>query len=148
MEYYGGEYERLMALYENEKEASFKEPLGMAFVTFSSYNMSKEVHDAFKKSWYSCCNGAPDACLSTILQTSKWTVSYAPEPEDIYWENLGSSSFFLLKLILVNVALFIFTLFLTTPGKTAAMVRLCLGSNIHSPNSHALFYLGSRCQGS
>ena len=58
----------------------------------------------------------PESSLSSILKPERWRVQFAAEPTDIYWENLSVSGFTLkIKYILVNIAVFIVALFLTTP---------------------------------
>ena len=117
MAFYGQEKQKLLEEFETEKEAALKNPLGIAFVTFKSYQMAKDVHDAFKTSLFTCWKARPPkSSLSSILKPQNWNVSYAPVSEDIYWENLGSRRFLLIKSIAINTVLFIFLLFLSTPG--------------------------------
>ena len=116
IEFYGEQKQALLEEFENQKKASFKDPLGIAFITFKSYQMSKDVHDSFKTSIFTCWRAHPPrSSLSSILKPEQWNVSYAPVPEDIYWENLGSSRFWWLKYIAANTAVFIFLLVLSTP---------------------------------
>ena len=117
MDFYGEEKQKLLEEFETEKCGALKEPLGIAFITFKSYQMSKDVHDAFKTSIFTCWNARPPkSSLTSMMRPYQWSVSYAPVPEDIYWENLGSSRFWWLKTIAANTAVFIFLLILSTPG--------------------------------
>ena len=117
MDFYGEEKQKLLEEFETEKSGALKEPLGIAFITFKSYQMSKDVHDAFKTSVFTCWNARPPkSSLTSMMRPYQWNVSYAPVPEDIYWENLGSSRFWWLKYIAANTAVFIFLLILSTPG--------------------------------
>ena len=132
MEFYGEEKQKLLEEFETEKSGALKEPLGIAFITFKSYQMSKDVHDAFKTSIFTCWNARPPkTSLTSMMRPYQWNVSYAPVPEDIYWENLGSSRFWWLKYIAANTAVFIFLLILSTPGnydmlKNAVLVEIFL----------------------
>ena len=117
MEFYGEEKQKLLEKYEEEKNEALTTPLGIAFVTFKSYQMAKDVHDSFRTSMFTCWKARPPkSSLSSILKPQNWNVSYAPVPDDIYWENLGSSRFWWIKYLAANTVLFIFLLFLSTPG--------------------------------
>ena len=123
MEYYGDEKQRLLDEFEKEKTEALKNPLGIAFVTLKTYQMSKDIHDEFKKTIFTCWKArVPPSSLSSILKPENWNVSYAPVPEDIYWENLGSSRFWWIKYMAANTALFIFLLFLSTPSNNFTLV--------------------------
>ena len=118
IEYYGEEKQKLLDEFETEKNEALKNPLGIAFVTLKTYQMSKDVHDDFKKTIFTCWKARlPQTSLSGILKPENWNVSYAPVPEDIYWENLGSSRFWWIKYLAANTALFIFLLIISTPSK-------------------------------
>jgi hypothetical protein len=87
------------------------------FVTFRTMGMAEEVHDGFKHSVFQCGYLPPEPSVSTQeLHPEKWNVSYAAPPEDIYFENLSSGKRYLtLKMIIINIALFIFAIFFSTP---------------------------------
>ena len=119
MEFYGEEKQKLIEELEKEKKEALKNPLGIAFVTLKSYQMAKDVHDSFKNTMFTCWKArAPKSSLSSILKPQNWNVSYAPVPDDIYWENLGSSRFWWIKYLAANTALLVFLLFLSTPSNT------------------------------
>jgi len=116
LEYYSEEEARLEAEFLEERRRSLGQPLGLAFVTFKSVNMAKKVYDSFQRSFWEFNFTPPSSSISAEIKVSKWKVSFASTPEDIYWENLSNESrFLLLKKIVVNVALFVFCFFLTTP---------------------------------
>ena len=95
MEFYNEEVDSYVQEFATEKEMALKSPLGIAFVTLKTYTMSKEVYDSFKKSFFDFGHQVPESSLSPILKPNKWKVKFAPEPEDIYWENLSISGNFL-----------------------------------------------------
>ena len=121
---------------EEEKERALEDPLGIAFVTFESEKMAKDVFDAFSKSIFTCWEAQPWKALEGVegkssktsknlgqkLNAGNWDVSYAPMPDDIYWQNLGSkrSWLFLIKYIFSRVLLFLIIFFLSTPGMHSA----------------------------
>jgi hypothetical protein len=46
--------------------------------------------------------------LSGLIEPEKWSVRYAPPPEDIYWENINNShTAYMMKASIVNVIVFI-----------------------------------------
>jgi hypothetical protein len=43
-----------------------------------------------------------------LIEPEKWSVRYAPPPEDIYWENITDShTAYVMKAIAINVFVFI-----------------------------------------
>ena len=124
LEFYGEEKQKLLQDFETEKAVALKDPHGIAFVTFKSYQMARDIHDAFRTSIFTCWKARPPKSgLASLLKPENWYVSYAPVPEDIYWENLGSSRFFWIKYIAVNVMLFFFLLFLSTPAELVTQLN-------------------------
>ena len=99
-----------------ERDKSMKHPVGIVFITFKSLNGAKEVYDSFKRSVLQCNFQPPASTLSSVLRPQNWIVSFAPMPEDIYWENLNVARKFLkLKYVAINILLFFVAFFLTTP---------------------------------
>ena len=49
------------------------------------------------------------------MNSHKWSVWYAPPPNDIIWENLSNRNWTLTKTIIANIFIFIVAFFLTTP---------------------------------
>lgn len=75
------------------------EPLGIAFVTLNSAQEAQHVILHFKPGTY-----------------RNWDLAYAPAPSDIFWENLNiDTAQWYFKWIAVNLVLFLFLFFLTTP---------------------------------
>ena len=101
------------------------DPLKFMFVTFASLNMAREVHDNFQRSFFNCVqknNGvvppvSSEAAAAVVkLQPENWYVTFASPPDDIYFANLAKGRrYYLFKLLVVNIGLFLFTFFLTTP---------------------------------
>lgn len=139
LEHYTSEETRLITAFDKEKESSLRTPLGIVFVTFESVNMSKQVFDAHRQGFFSWNWEPPHSSLSSILKPKQWKVTYAPTPDDIYWENLSvERRYLLLKKIIINIGLFIITFFLTTPeylvSQTDYIVKL-FGESLALPSS-------------
>uniref|UniRef100_A0A8B9ULP9 Transmembrane protein 63B n=1 Tax=Anas zonorhyncha TaxID=75864 RepID=A0A8B9ULP9_9AVES len=110
---------RLMFL-DREKEKVNEKPLGMAFVTFHNETITAIILKDFNacKCQGCACRGEPKASsCSESLHVSNWTVSYAPDPQNIYWEHLSIRGFiWWIRCLVINVVLFILLFFLTTPA--------------------------------
>ena len=128
LSFYEKEMEKLKEQFDKEKEKALASPIGKAFVTFETHQMAKTVYDVF--------NGSSIFCLGPQLPKStfpaemdnpgNWNIRYAPPPDDMYWTALGGSrKYLLIKYILINTALLLIVLFLSTPGK-----HKLLGSSI------------------
>lgn len=74
------------------------------------------------------CFSSPSASsLSNLLAPEDWSVRVAPPPEDIYWENLNESHrFFFLKTFFINLIVFIFLFFFTSPAYIISELELIL----------------------
>ena len=137
--YYNDKIKCLEKEYSEEMERVMSKPLNMMFVTFKNINRAKSVHDAFKHtSLLGCKFHPPSTTVTEQIGAAKWHVSYAAPPEDIYWENLSTGRrLYLIKLVLVNVALFLVLFFLTTPeylvSQTEYIVAL-FGAELHLPS--------------
>uniref|UniRef100_A0A669BQU8 Transmembrane protein 63B n=1 Tax=Oreochromis niloticus TaxID=8128 RepID=A0A669BQU8_ORENI len=64
------------------------------------------------------CRREPKSSIfSGKLHTQKWTVAYAPDPQNVYWDHLSLGGFkWWLRCLLINCILFILLFFLTTPA--------------------------------
>ncbi|KAG7262115.1 hypothetical protein CRUP_019503 [Coryphaenoides rupestris] len=93
--YYTTREAKLKEEYSKEKEKVNTKPLGMAFVTFQ--------------------NEAMTAIES--LHVYNWSVSYAPDPQNVRWEHLslGGISWWI-RCFIINCILFLLLFFLTTPA--------------------------------
>uniref|UniRef100_A0A5F9CG28 Transmembrane protein 63B n=1 Tax=Oryctolagus cuniculus TaxID=9986 RepID=A0A5F9CG28_RABIT len=120
IEYYTKLEQRLKEDYKREKEKVNEKPLGMAFVTFHNETITAIILKDFNvcKCQGCACRGEPRASsCSESLHISNWTVSYAPDPQNIYWEHLSIRGFiWWLRCLVINVVLFILLFFLTTPA--------------------------------
>ncbi|XP_068795596.1 CSC1-like protein 2 isoform X1 [Struthio camelus] len=120
IEYYTKLEEKLKEDYKREKEKVNEKPLGMAFVTFHNETITAIILKDFNacKCQGCACRGEPRASsCSESLHVSNWTVSYAPDPQNIYWEHLSIRGFiWWIRCLVINVVLFILLFFLTTPA--------------------------------
>lgn len=120
IEYYTKLEQRLKEDYRREKEKVNEKPLGMAFVTFHNETITAIILKDFNvcKCQGCACRGEPRASsCSEALHISNWTVTYAPDPQNIYWEHLSIRGFiWWLRCLVINVVLFILLFFLTTPA--------------------------------
>lgn len=100
LEFYKQEEQRLCGEVARLRSAALNDPLGIAFVTVSSTSVAKQMIAHFKPS-----------------SIKDWTLSYAPAPSDICWENLSmDTARWYCRWITVNSILFLFLFFLTTPA--------------------------------
>lgn len=100
LEYYTTKEEGLRCSLLEKRMEAMNQPLGIAFITFSTEEAAQYVVHSF----------VPGTRFH-------WTVAKAPEPPDILWENLEiSSRNWYSKAILINCVLFIVLFFLTTPA--------------------------------
>ncbi|XP_025781805.1 CSC1-like protein 2 [Puma concolor] len=120
IEYYTKLEQKLKEDYKREKEKVNEKPLGMAFVTFHNETITAIILKDFNvcKCQGCTCRGEPrSSSCSESLHISNWTVSYAPDPQNIYWEHLSIRGFiWWLRCLVINVVLFILLFFLTTPA--------------------------------
>uniref|UniRef100_A0A8D0GKU9 Transmembrane protein 63A n=1 Tax=Sphenodon punctatus TaxID=8508 RepID=A0A8D0GKU9_SPHPU len=106
--------------YLEEEHKVHDKPLGMAFVTFQEKPMATYVlkdFNACKCQGFRCKGEPQPSSYSKELGISKWNVTYATYPENIYWWNLsvqGVSWWF--RWLCINLLLFIVLFFLTTPS--------------------------------
>ncbi|XP_027021655.2 CSC1-like protein 2 isoform X1 [Tachysurus fulvidraco] len=120
MNYYTELEAKLREDYKKEKEKVSTKPLDMAFVTFQNEAMTAVILKDFNAcKFHGChCRREPKSSpFSSILHTHNWSVSYAPDPQNVYWEHLsiGGSSWWL-RCFIINCFLFLLLFFLTTPA--------------------------------
>uniref|UniRef100_A0AAY4AFK3 Transmembrane protein 63C n=1 Tax=Denticeps clupeoides TaxID=299321 RepID=A0AAY4AFK3_9TELE len=103
--------EKLTDEFNAEKNRISMKRLGTAFVTFRDDRMTADYRRAH-------CNRRPQqSSITTVVQSHRWGVSYAPAPSDIIWENLSvCGSRWWLRCVLLNILLFLLLFFLTTPA--------------------------------
>ncbi|XP_020849519.1 LOW QUALITY PROTEIN: mechanosensitive cation channel TMEM63B [Phascolarctos cinereus] len=120
IQYYTQLEQKLKEEYKQEQEKVNQKPLGMAFVTFHNESIAALILKDFNAcNWQGCtCQGEPrSSSCSDSLNISNWTVSFAPDPQNIYWENLSIRGFtWWFRCLIINVVLFILLFFLTTPA--------------------------------
>lgn len=99
LEYYTERESQLSGEVARLRASALNDPLGIAFITVSTPVEARNVIQHFKPVMY-----------------RDWKLSYAPAPSDIFWEhlNIGASHWYL-KWACVNLVLFLFLFFLTTP---------------------------------
>uniref|UniRef100_H3DGT7 Transmembrane protein 63B n=1 Tax=Tetraodon nigroviridis TaxID=99883 RepID=H3DGT7_TETNG len=106
--------------YRKEKEKVNKKPLGMAFVTFQNEAMTAMIlkdFNACKCQGFHCRREPKSSQFSSKLQTHNWSVSYAPDPQNVYWEHLSVGGFsWWVRCLIINIILFLLLFFLTTPA--------------------------------
>ncbi|XP_017268485.1 CSC1-like protein 2 isoform X1 [Kryptolebias marmoratus] len=105
--------------YRKEREKVNKKPLGMAFVTFQNETITAIILKDFNacKCQGCLCRREPKSSqFSSRLNVHNWTVSYAPHPQNVYWEHLsvGGASWWA-RCFIINSVLFLLLFFLTTP---------------------------------
>lgn len=99
LEYYKNIETQLQGDVARLRASALNDPVGIAFVTVPSTDKAKSIITRFKPSTY-----------------RNWCLSYAPAPSDIFWENLNmSAGHWYVKWAIVNIILFLFLFFLTTP---------------------------------
>lgn len=99
LEYYRDREFQLCGEVARLKAAALNDPLGISFVTFTTTEAAQQVVHHFRPG-----------------TSQEWDISFAPSADDIFWENLseGNSQWYL-KWAVVNVGLFMFLFFMTTP---------------------------------
>uniref|UniRef100_G1RTW2 Transmembrane protein 63A n=1 Tax=Nomascus leucogenys TaxID=61853 RepID=G1RTW2_NOMLE len=118
--YYTRMKDRLLERITEEERHVQDQPLGMAFVTFQEKSMATYILKDFNacKCQSLQCKGEPQpSSHSRELYTSKWTVTFAADPEDICWKNLSIQGLrWWLQWLGINFTLFLGLFFLTTPS--------------------------------
>ncbi|XP_045566138.1 CSC1-like protein 2 isoform X4 [Salmo salar] len=92
----------------------------MAFVTFQNEAMTAIIlkdYNACKCQGCHCRREPRSSTFSQHLHTYSWTVGYAPDPQNVYWEHLSVGGFpWWLRCFIINCILFLLLFFLTTPA--------------------------------
>uniref|UniRef100_A0A8C5HZS5 CSC1-like protein 2 n=1 Tax=Gouania willdenowi TaxID=441366 RepID=A0A8C5HZS5_GOUWI len=120
VKYYTELETRLKDDYRKEREKINRKPLGMAFVTFQNEAMTAIILKDFNacKCQGCYCRREPKISLfSSKLRTHNWSVGYAPDPQNVYWEHLSVGGMtWWLRCFIINSILFLLLFFLTTPA--------------------------------
>lgn len=129
IDYYTEEENRLQALVDLERATALKRPLGIVFVTLVSGAAAKRIYADHQPSC-KCSSNPPTSSVSRRLEPHSWHVRFAPSPRDICWENLSVPSHnFYWKAVALNVFLFLFLFFLTTPAIFVNLIDILKLSN-------------------
>uniref|UniRef100_A0A8D0D690 Transmembrane protein 63B n=1 Tax=Sander lucioperca TaxID=283035 RepID=A0A8D0D690_SANLU len=106
--------------YRKEREKVNGKPLGMAFVTFQNESMTAIIlkdFNACKCQGCQCRQEPKSSQFSAKLHTQNWSVNYAPDPQNVYWEHLSVGGFsWWIRCLIINLVLFLLLFFLTTPA--------------------------------
>uniref|UniRef100_A0A4W6E1B6 Transmembrane protein 63B n=1 Tax=Lates calcarifer TaxID=8187 RepID=A0A4W6E1B6_LATCA len=118
--YYTKREAKLKEEYRKEKEKVHTKPLGMAFVTFQNEAMTAIILKDFNACQVQGCRCRQEprsSQFSDVLHVHNWSVSYAPDPQNVRWEHLsvGGISWWI-RCFIINCILFILLFFLTTPA--------------------------------
>ncbi|XP_019940803.1 calcium permeable stress-gated cation channel 1 isoform X2 [Paralichthys olivaceus] len=114
-QYYSELEEKRTDEFNAEKNRISLKRLGIAFVTFRDERMTAVIVKDYSR--VHCRRRPQQSSITTVVQSHKWGVSYAPAPSDIIWENLSvCGSRWWLRCVLLNILLFLLLFFLTTPA--------------------------------
>ncbi|XP_068432909.1 CSC1-like protein 1 isoform X2 [Clinocottus analis] len=123
IEYYSTKEKDLLEEVRKQTEVVPQRPLGMAFVTLQTEAMAKYIlkdFNALKCGGTSCCccgRERQPSSESSTLKVNKWSVSFAPHPKNVYWDNLSVKGFrWFMRYLMLNFFLFFLLTFLTTPS--------------------------------
>uniref|UniRef100_A0A1A8RPM5 Transmembrane protein 63C n=2 Tax=Nothobranchius rachovii TaxID=451742 RepID=A0A1A8RPM5_9TELE len=114
-QYYSELEEKRTDEFNAEKNRITMKRLGIAFVTFRDERMTAVIVKDYSR--VHCRRRPQQSSVTTVVQSHKWGVSYAPAPSDIIWENLSvCGSRWWLRCVLLNILLFLLLFFFTTPA--------------------------------
>ncbi|XP_043840226.1 calcium permeable stress-gated cation channel 1 isoform X2 [Dromiciops gliroides] len=114
-QYYSELEERLTDEFNAERSRIHQKRLDAAFVTFQDENMTAVILKDFQ--WVHCGKTPQQSSVTSVVQSHKWRIFYAPHPKDILWEHLSIRGFYWwVRFLLLNTFLFILIFFLTTPS--------------------------------
>ena len=123
-------YREQEAQIERSLEKHFREtisnPIGSVFITFKTEKMAQSVYKYLKQQQEEPCSCLPCTrvwhCIRNMcaardeMKLRRWQVSYAPNPEDVNWDDISDDTWKVwVRRIVVNFFLFIIFFFLTTP---------------------------------
>ncbi|CAF2908321.1 unnamed protein product [Rotaria sp. Silwood2] len=113
-------YEKLYNAYKQRVEDEYlhvrKKKCGLAFITFSTSEETYQVRSNFQVTCFTP-DRRPKTSTSKSLDIHEWTVTFAPSPKNIIWKNIPMSEVsHWFRIIVVNIILVFFMIFLTTPS--------------------------------
>ncbi|XP_037551093.1 calcium permeable stress-gated cation channel 1 [Nematolebias whitei] len=114
-QYYSELEEKRTDEFNAEKNRISMKRLGIAFVTFRDERMTAVIVKDYGR--VRCRRRPQQSSVTTVVQSHRWGISYAPAPSDIIWENLSvCGSRWWLRCVLLNILLFLLLFFFTTPA--------------------------------
>ncbi|XP_074092375.1 calcium permeable stress-gated cation channel 1 [Macrotis lagotis] len=114
-QYYSELEEKLTDEFNEERSKLHQKRLDSAFVTFQDEKMTSVVLNDFKWSYFG--RAPQQSSVSSVVQSHKWRIYYAPHPKDILWKNLSICGLhWWARFIFINSLLFCLMFFLTTPS--------------------------------
>ncbi|XP_058881329.1 CSC1-like protein 1 isoform X2 [Acipenser ruthenus] len=120
IDYYTSAEKKFEEEYMKEKETVPSKPLGMAFVTLENETMATCILKDFNAIVISGCRCKRELQASSYskhLNVQNWSVTYAPDPRNIYWENISVQGVcWWIRCLCLNFFLFLLLFFLTTPS--------------------------------
>ncbi|KAJ8356899.1 hypothetical protein SKAU_G00196930 [Synaphobranchus kaupii] len=132
IDFYSEQEATFLDAVKRQREQVPQQPLGMAFITLHSEAMAAYILKDFNALQWGggtegmpnggevrcgCGRGPQPSSESQALRVAHWRVSYAPHPNNIYWENLTVQGVrWWLRCLLLNFFLFFLLFFLTTPS--------------------------------
>ncbi|XP_031560386.1 CSC1-like protein 2 isoform X2 [Actinia tenebrosa] len=117
IDYFTEEEEEAKKQFEDTK-GSLKS-LGVAFVTFVKESTTLKC----LKDFNIIKHGSPESSVSRKIFSDHWNVAVAPNAGDILWDHLSvDPESWWARALIINIVLFIFVLFVTTPTVMITMV--------------------------
>ncbi|MBN3306059.1 CSCL1 protein, partial [Amia calva] len=120
IDYYTDKEKKLDEELSSRKEDVYGKRLGMAFVTLQNEAMTSLVlkdFNAINCTGCKCPQEPQSSSYIEALKVKQWDVSYAPDPKNIYWENLSTQGVrWWFRCLILNFLLFLLLFFLTTPS--------------------------------
>ncbi|XP_032403581.1 osmosensitive cation channel TMEM63C isoform X2 [Xiphophorus hellerii] len=114
-QYYSELEEKCTDEFNAEKQRITMKRLGIAFVTLRDERMTAVIVKDYSR--VRCRSRPQQSSITTVVQSQRWGISYAPAPSDIIWENLAvCGSRWWLRCVLLNILLFLLLFFFTTPA--------------------------------
>jgi hypothetical protein len=134
IEFYTKREQELRDKIDQKREKTLKDPLGVLFITFENQKMAKSFLKDYRfglfgtaikklfpyKKFSNCylCHELPkNSEISKKVESDMWNVRFAKAPSNIKWENITKiGPVWWLRIILINIILFVLMIFFTTPS--------------------------------
>ncbi|KAF3849750.1 hypothetical protein F7725_019469 [Dissostichus mawsoni] len=117
VEFYRTQEKDLLEEVRKQTELVPQRPLGMAFLSFTHSSILKDFNALECGGTGFLCGRTPQPSSdSSTLKVNNWSVSFAPHPKNVFWENLSLRGFhWYMRYLMLNFFLFFLLTFLTTP---------------------------------